>query len=331
MLVSVGAHVGNRLPIPGNDLNGILLNTEFLRDVRLHQLDTSHRDPRPDVEGKRVVVIGGGDVAIDVARTARRLGAADVQVAMREDEDNIPAGSEEVIGAREENITIHTSLNFLAISDDGAGSVAGVECQRVNSFDIQDDGRWIPDVIEDSDFVIDADVVVFSIGQKSGLSFIPETSGISVNRNQTLNADPNSFATDRAGVFAAGDTVSGTAFVIEAVASGHKAATAIGRFLRGEDMDVSEPEQPVANFTQAQLDARVRKGELVPTPRVPHTPRRAGRKNGQLCRGRSRLYRGTGSCRSSSLPVLRCLFRVPELCGCLRYPGNRHATGGGDP
>ncbi len=278
VLVSVGAHVGNVLPIAGNDLNGILVNTEFLRDVRLHQLDPGRRDPRPDVEGKRVLVIGGGDVAMDVARTARRLGAADVQVAMREDEDNIPAGSEEVTGAREENITIHTSLNFLAIRDDGAGHVAGVECQRVNSFAIQSDGRWIPDVIEGSDFVIDADVVVFSIGQKSGLSFIPQASGISVNPNQTLNADPNTFATDRAGVFAAGDTVSGTAFVIEAVASGHRAATSIGRFLRGQDMDISEPEQPVASFTQAQLDARVRKGELVPTPRVPHSRESAGRR-----------------------------------------------------
>ena len=274
VLVSVGAHVGDNLAIPGNDLNGILVNTEFLRDVRLHQLDPCHRNPRPDVEGKQVLVIGGGDVAMDVARTARRLGAAHVQVAMREDEDNIPAGGEEVSAAREENITLHTSLNFLAIRDDGAGHVAGVECQRVNCFTVQSDGRWIPDIIEGSDFVIDADVVVFSIGQKSGLSFIPEASGIKVNPNQTLNADPNTFATDRAGVFAAGDTVSGTAFVIEAVASGHKAATAIGRFLRGEDVMVCEPEQPVANFTRAQLDERVRKGELVPTPRIPHS--RAG-------------------------------------------------------
>jgi heterodisulfide reductase subunit A-like polyferredoxin len=276
VLVSVGAHVGTKPPIPGNDLNGILVNTEFLRDVRLHQLDTSRHDPRPDVEGKRVLVIGGGDVAMDVARTARRLGATDVQVAMREDEDSIPAGSEEVAAAREEDITIHTSLDFLAISDDGVGKVAGVECQRVNSWDIQSDGHWIPDIIEGSDFVIDADVVVFSIGQKSGLSFIPQANGISVNPNQTLNADPDTFATDRAGVFAAGDTVSGTAFVIEAVASGHKAATAIGRFLRGEDMNVDEPQQPVAGFTRAQLEARVRKGELVPTPRVPHTRESAG-------------------------------------------------------
>jgi heterodisulfide reductase subunit A-like polyferredoxin len=271
VLVAVGAHVGKRLPIPGHDLNGILVNTEFLRDVRLHQLDTGRRDPRPDVEGKRVLVIGGGDVALDVARTARRLGAADVQVAMREDEDNIPAGSEEVSGAREEGVALHTSLNFVAIRDNGAGHVAGVECQRVNRFDIQSDGRWIPDVIKGSDFVIEADVVVFSIGQKSGLSFIPQASDIAVNPNQTLNADPDTYATDRAGVFAAGDTVSGTAFVIEAIASGHKAAAAIGRFLRNEDMGISEPEQPVASFTREQIDARVRKGELVPTPRVLHS------------------------------------------------------------
>ncbi|NCF83906.1 MAG: FAD-dependent oxidoreductase, partial [Proteobacteria bacterium] len=278
VLVAVGAHVGNRLRVPGSDLDGILINTEFLRDVRLHQMDPNRHDPRPDVDGKRVVVIGGGDVAMDVARTARRLGAADVQVAMREDEDNIPAGGAEVTAAREENITIHTSLNFLAIRDDGAGNVAGVECQCVNHFDIQEDGRWIPDVIEGSEFVIDADVVVFSIGQKAGLSFIPEGYGLSVKANQTLGADPKTFSTDRAGVFAAGDTVSGTAFVIEAVASGHSAATAIGRFLRGEDMIVREPEQPVASFTRAQLDARVRKGELVPTQRVPHTRESAGRR-----------------------------------------------------
>jgi heterodisulfide reductase subunit A-like polyferredoxin len=268
VMVAVGAHVGNRLPVPGNDLDGILINTEFLRDVRLHQLDASHRDPRPDVEGKRVVVIGGGDVAMDVARTARRLDAAGVQVAMREDEDNIPAGREEVVAAREENIAIHTSLDFLAIRDDGMGHVAGVECRRVRGWEIHDDGRWIPDVIEDSEFAFDADVVVFSIGQKSGLSFIPEAGGVSVNPNQTLNADPDTYATDRPGVFAAGDTVSGTAFVIEAVASGHKAARSIGRYLSGEEMGVSEPQHPVAHFTREHLNSRVHKGELARAPRV---------------------------------------------------------------
>ena len=268
VLVCVGAHEGNRLPVPGNDLNGILVNTSFLRDVRLHQLDSSARDPRPDVAGKRVVVIGGGDVAMDVARTAYRLGAADVQVAMRESEDAIPASPEEVVGARSENITLNTSLNFLRIKDDGNGNVAGVECQCVNKFDIDENGRWIADVIEGSEFIIDADVVVFSTGQKAGLCLIPQASGVKVNANNTLDVNPNTFATGRSGIFAAGDAVSGTAFVIEAIATGHKAALSIGRYLRGEEMDISAAEHDVASFSQAELDARVLKGEIVPTPRI---------------------------------------------------------------
>ncbi|MBT4888167.1 MAG: FAD-dependent oxidoreductase [Rhodospirillales bacterium] len=271
VLVSVGAHEGNRLPIPGNDLNGILVNTVFLRDVRLNQLDSTLRDPRPDVDGKRVIVIGGGDVAMDVARTAKRLGASDVQVAMRESADAIPASPEELSGAREEDITIHTSMNFLGIKDDGNGNVAGLECQRVNKFDVDENGRWTPDVIEGSEFIIDADVVVFSAGQKAGLSLIPEASDVKVNANNTLDVNPNTFATGHPGIFAAGDAVSGTAFVIEAVATGHKAATSMERFLRSEEMDVSEPEHPIASFTQGQLDERVLKGELVPTPRVRHS------------------------------------------------------------
>jgi len=270
VLVAVGAHEGNRLPIPGNDLNGILINTVLLRDVRLHQLDDSTRDPRADVEGKRVVVIGGGDVAMDVARTALRLGAADVQIAMRESEDGIPASPAEAAGAREEKIPLHTSLNFLGVRDDGNGNVAGLECQRVNKFDIDGNGRWNADVIADSEFVIDADVVVFSAGQKAGLSLIPQASGVKVNANHTLEVDPGTFTTGQPGIFAAGDAVSGTSFVIDAVATGHKAAASIERYLRGEELDVTEPERSIASFTQQQLDARVKKGELLPTPRVQH-------------------------------------------------------------
>ncbi len=280
VLVAVGAHEGNRLPIPGNDLNGILINTVLLRDVRLHQLDDSTRDPRPDVEGKRVVVIGGGDVAMDVARTARRLGAADVQIAMRESEDNIPASSEEAAGARDENIPLHTSLNFLGVKDDGNGNVAGLECQRVSKFDIDTDGRWIPDVIADSEFVIDADVVVFSAGQKAGLSLIPQASDVKVNANHTLEVDPGTFTTGQPGIFAAGDAVSGTSFVIDAVATGHKVATSIERYLRGEELDVAEPERGIASFTQQQLDARVKKGELVAMPRVQHASLPLDRRGG---------------------------------------------------
>ncbi len=267
VLVAVGAHEGNRLPIPGNDLDGIIINTVLLRDVRLHQLDSSNRDPRDDIDGKRIVVIGGGDVAMDVARTARRLGAADVQVAMRESESEIPASPEEVAGAREENIPLHTSMNFLGIRDDGNGKVAGLECQRVNKFNIDENGRWTPDVIAGSEFTIDADVVVFSAGQKAGLSLIPESSGVTVSPNHTLEVDAHSFATGLPGIFAAGDAVSGTSFVIEAVATGHKAATSIEHYLRGEELPAAEEDRKVASFTQQQLDARVKNGDLKHTSR----------------------------------------------------------------
>ncbi len=262
VLVSVGAHEGNRLPIPGNELNGILVNTLFLRDVRLNQMDSSWPDPRKDVENKRVIVIGGGDVAIDVARTASRLGAADVQILMREHKDFIPASPEEISGAIFEDIVLHTSINFLSIVDDGSGNVAGLECQRVHLFEIDENGRWIPDIIEDSEFVIDADVIVFSAGQKAGLSFIPEAREVKVNPNHTLVVDADTLETGHPGIFAAGDAVSGTAFVIEAVATGHKAATSIQRFLRNEPMNIPLADHPVASFSQQQLDERVKKGEL---------------------------------------------------------------------
>ncbi len=270
VLVAVGAHEGNRLPISGNDLDGVLINTVLLRDVRLHQLDNNNRDPRTDIEGKRVVVIGGGDVAMDVARTSKRLGATEVHVAMRESENEIPASPEEVNGAREEGISMHTSVNFLNIKDDGNGKVAGLECQRVNKFDIDENGRWVADAINDSEFIIDADVVVFSVGQKAGLSIIPAASGVTVNANHTVAVDAHSFATAQPGIFAAGDVVSGTSFVIEAVATGHKAATSIECYLRGEEYPATEAERSVASFSQHQLDERVKKGDLKYTSRQRH-------------------------------------------------------------
>jgi heterodisulfide reductase subunit A-like polyferredoxin len=272
VLVSVGAHVGIKLPIPGSDLNGILINTEFLRDVRLHQLDPSRRDPRPDVEGKRVVVIGGGDVAIDVARSAVRLGAADVTMAVRGSSGRMPAADHEIEAAREEGIEMHVGLNFLRILDNGDGSVAGLEVQDVERFETNDDGRRVAVIKENSEHDIPADVIVFSVGQKAGLAFIPDNAGVHLtSRREVAVVSHTTFATGKPGVFAAGDAVSGTAFVIDAVASGHKSARAIHRYLRGERMELAEPEQPVASFTQEQLDDRVLKGELVPTPRVSYS------------------------------------------------------------
>ncbi len=283
VLIAVGAHEGVRLPIPGNDLEGVLINTQFLRDVRLAELGeqgTAERggngsgstfsDPRAQVEGKRVLVLGGGNVAIDVARTAVRLGAREVAMACLESRDNMPAHAWEVQAALEEGIRIHNDRTFVRIVEDGTGRVGGVECRRVASFAFDDQGRLMVEDVPGSEHTLPADVVIFSVGQRAGLAFIPADAGVGLTARRTIAINPNTFAATRPGVFAAGDSVSGTAFVIEAVASGHKCAESIHRYLRGEALEPRpRPELPVVKLTQAELQDRMRSGEIKITPRVP--------------------------------------------------------------
>ncbi len=269
VLIAVGAHEGIRLPIPGNELTGVLINTQFLRDVRLAELDLA-TSPASDVRGKRVVVLGGGDVAFDCARTALRLGAAEVQIACRGSRGVWPASKHEIAEAREEGIGLHIGLNYLGLIDDGAGAVAGLECERVERFEAGEDGRPIAHVVPDSNFTIAADVAIFSVGQKAGLAFIPEDAGVGITASRTIAVDGNTYATDRPGVFAAGDAVSGTAFVIEAVDGGHRAAETIQRYLQGEAVESPEPEiVPIAVIPDSELEAKLQRGEIVPTPQVP--------------------------------------------------------------
>ena len=271
VLIAVGAHEGVRLPIPGNNLEGVLVNTQFLRDVRLAELrNETTTDPRTRIQGKRVLVLGGGNVAIDVARTAVRLGAAEVHMACLESREKMPAHPWEVQAALEEGIVIHNDRTFLRIVDDGTGRVAGVECQRVAHFEFDDQGRLSVETLAGSEHILPADVVIFSVGQRAGLAFISPDVGVELTPRRTIAVNPNTLAATRPGVFAAGDSVTGTAFVIEAVASGHKAAESIHRYLRGEALEPRpRPELPVVKLTQAELQERIQCGEIRITPRVP--------------------------------------------------------------
>jgi heterodisulfide reductase subunit A-like polyferredoxin len=260
VLIAVGAHEGIRLPIPGADLEGVLINTRFLRDVRLDN---------PPAIGDRVLVLGGGNVAFDCARTAVRMGA-EVHMACLEPRDNLPCHAWEADAAEEEGVVIHADRTFIRIVDDGSGHAAGVECSRVAHFDFDHEGRLSVETVPDSQHVIEADTIIFSVGQRAGLAFIPDDAGVGVTAQRRIAINPNTMAATRPGVFAAGDSVSGTAFVIEAVASGHQAAESIHRYLRGEELEPEpKPELPVVKFTRAELQARVRSGEIEPTGRIP--------------------------------------------------------------
>jgi NADPH-dependent glutamate synthase beta subunit-like oxidoreductase/NAD-dependent dihydropyrimidine dehydrogenase PreA subunit len=276
VLIAVGAHEGKRIPIPGNDLNGVLINTDFLRDVRLwqHRKDalpeTGLSDPAVLINNKRVLVIGGGDVAVDVARTSVRLGAASVTLAMRELEDAIPASDHEIAGAREEGINVSCGLNFLRVINDGNDNVAGVDAEEFEQFEIDANGQEITVIRQNSKRSLDADIIIFSAGQNAGLGFIPDDAGVGLTARREVDVvSNNSYATSRPGVFAAGDAVTGTAFVIDAVASGHKCGNAVHRYLRGDDMEVSEPrDNRVADIPQSELDQKIRTGKIRLSARI---------------------------------------------------------------
>jgi NADPH-dependent glutamate synthase beta subunit-like oxidoreductase len=236
ILVAVGTHQGQKLPILGADLDGVLISIPFLKDVNLGK----------EVKvGKRVVVLGGGNVAFDCARVARRLGASEVHLACLEPRDKMLATSDEIEQGEEEGIAIHNSQTFARIVDD-KGHITGVECLDVQSFEFDEEGRAQINAIEGSEHVLPADTVIFAIGQRPE---ILEQFGLTTGRGGTIQIDEYTLATDREGVFAAGDAVIGTSSVIKAIASGRNMASAIDSYLGGSgiiDEELAPVEEPGA-------------------------------------------------------------------------------------
>ncbi|MDO8956684.1 MAG: FAD-dependent oxidoreductase, partial [Deltaproteobacteria bacterium] len=275
VLIAVGAHEGRKLPIPGTDLPEILINTQFLRDVSLFNLGMPNgesgrevRNPQPLVQNRHVLVLGGGNVAMDCARTAVRLGAAKVEMACLESREKIPAHPDEVREAEEEGITIYDSRSFKRILDKD-GHVAGVEAVNVTFMEFDSEGRLTLETQEGSEHILPCEVVIFAIGQRAGLAFIPESAGVGITRQSTIAVNPNTLAATRPGVFAGGDATTGTAYVIEAVAAGHKAAASIHRYLRGEELEPPlAPELPVVKMNKEEVQEKVAAGEIQVAPRV---------------------------------------------------------------
>ncbi len=285
VLIAVGAHEGRKLPIPGTDLPEVLINTQFLRDVSLLSLGihktpsgSEIRDPKSVIQNRHVLVLGGGNVAIDCARTAVRLGAGKVDMACLESREKMPAHPDEVKEAEEEGITVYNSRSFKRILDKDR-HVAGVEALNVTFMEFDQEGRLSLQTEEGSEHVLPCEVVIFAIGQRAGLAFIPESAGVGVTRMSTIAVNPNTFAATRPGVFAAGDVTTGTAYVVEAVASGHKSAASIHRYLRGEELEPApQPELPVVKLTKEEVQERMASGDVRVTPRLRIEPRPVGQR-----------------------------------------------------
>lgn len=227
VFISVGCHQALKLGIPGeDDLQGVIDCITFLRHVNLG---------KPTEYKGRLVVLGGGNAAIDSARVAKRLGYDDVAILYRRTREEMPASPWEVEEVIEEGV----DLQFLTspmriIGNDGKAS--GLECIRMAMGELDESGRRKSVSIEGSVFTIKADVVVVAIGQRSDLSFLGESHGVNVSRKNTIEIDPITAATNIPGIFAGGDVASGPRIVVEAVAFGKKAAISIDRYLKGEDI-----------------------------------------------------------------------------------------------
>lgn len=225
VLMAIGTHKGVRLPMKGNDLPGILINTDFLRSVSLDQ-NTGM--------GKKVVVLGGGNVAFDCARSARRLGAEEIHLACLEARDKMTADEEEIQQAEEEGIFVHPAQTFEQIT--GENRVEGVDFMNVLSFTFDENRRAVIEKEPDSLHHISADTVIFATGQRPDIT---GEAGLTLGRGNCIVVKENSLATQTEGIFAAGDAVYGTKSVIQAIAAGRDAAEEIDRFLGG-DGDITE-------------------------------------------------------------------------------------------
>ena len=233
VLIAIGNHVGTLLPMEGNDADGILLNIDFLRNASMGN-ETGL--------GKKVIVLGGGNVAFDCARTAKRLGAEEIHVACLEARDKMTADDEEIEQAGEEGIFVHPAQAFEKIMKDANGHVAGVAFTDILSFTFDENRRAIIEKKEGSYHEIEADTVIFAVGQRCGLEGNDE---IERGRANSIAVDEKAKTTSVEGIFACGDVTYGTKSVVMAIADGRKAAESIDKFLGG-DGDISEvlaPEQ----------------------------------------------------------------------------------------
>jgi NADH-quinone oxidoreductase subunit F len=221
VVLAIGAHKSRKLGIDGEEQAGVIHGVDFLRDVAL--------GTPPDIAGKRVGIVGCGNVAIDAARTAWRMGASEVHVIYRRCCEDMPAYQEEFKAAQEEGVIFHFLTNPTRVLGDG--HVTGVECVEETQGEFDPSGRRCPLPVAESEFVIELDVLIPAIGQTPDQDWVDGEGEVELQRGNTF-AVSEALGTSRPGVFAAGDAVLGPATVVEAVAQGNAVARAVDHYLR---------------------------------------------------------------------------------------------------
>ncbi|SHI12228.1 NADPH-dependent glutamate synthase [Sporanaerobacter acetigenes] len=228
VFIGSGAGLPKFMGIPGENYNGVFSANEFLTRNNLMKAFKDEYDT-PIKVGKKVAVVGGGNVAMDAARTAKRLGA-EVWIVYRRSEEELPARAEEVHHAKEEGINFELLTNPIEIVGDEKGWVKGIKCVRMELGEPDKSGRRRPEPIEGSEFEFEVDTVIMALGTSPNPLIPSTTKGLEVDKRRCIVAD-ESGRTSREGVFAGGDAVTGAATVILAMGAGKEAAAAIDEYI----------------------------------------------------------------------------------------------------
>jgi glutamate synthase (NADPH/NADH) small chain len=243
VFIGSGAGLPKFMNIPGENLNGVYSANEFLTRINLmkaYMPDSS----TPIHRGKKVAVVGGGNVAMDAARCARRLGA-EVTIIYRRTEKELPARLEEVEHAKEEGIVFQFLTSPVSITGDGKDWVNGIICQKMVLRETDESGRARPIPLERSEEISEADCVIMAIGTSPNPLIKSTTAGLDTHKWGGIIADEETGQTSRRGIFAGGDAVTGAATVILAMGAGKKAAEAIDRYLKNK---MARPVNPAAGI-----------------------------------------------------------------------------------
>lgn len=236
VFIGSGAGLPKFMGISGENANGVCSANEFLTRVNLMK---AYKEGymTPVRSGKSVAVVGGGNVAMDAARTAARLGA-ETHIVYRRGEAELPARLEEVHHAKEEGVIFDTLTNPVEILTDEKGEVKGMVCVKMELGEADASGRRRPQVIENSEFIMEVDTVIMALGTSPNPLITSTTEGLDTNKWECIVADDNGI-TSKDGVFAGGDAVTGAATVISAMGAGRKAAKAINEYLKNKKSEIT--------------------------------------------------------------------------------------------
>ena len=267
VFLAIGAHEPQLLGIPGEDAEGVFQGVPFLRSISLGE----------EIRlGDRVVVVGGGNTAIDTARTAVRMGSREVTILYRRGRAEMPANSWEVDDAEDEGVRLELLAQPIEVLSDNpsassgqGGRTSGIRCIRMRLGEPDASGRRRPIPIGGSEFVIECDAMVAAVAQAPEISFLDPDHGLEITRWGTFKVDPETLTTNRSEVFAGGDAAAGPGVLIEAIAAGRRGALSIDRYLRG--VPLLTPREltplPVAELTDHEIAEMRARGEVDLRPR----------------------------------------------------------------